>query len=215
MNHSLKNAVLAVALAGAFGAANATSLIGDTPTTSVDVTPTFFGGTLLDSIVTSVTTASYSGIARAAVYDSGSGLDFYYQFTNDSTSQTGIQRLIGYDYSSLQSEVIDVFQTSAAFGIFMAGTENSDGADRTGGVIGFSFLANENSKILPGTTSFTQIIRTNAHDYVAGNFGILDGFATNAPAFAPSVPEPETLAMLLAGLGLMGTIARRRTNNKT
>jgi hypothetical protein len=28
--------------------------------------------------------------------------------------------------------------------------------------------------------------------------------------FTPAVPEPETYAMLLAGLGLMGTIARRR-----
>jgi PEP-CTERM motif len=26
------------------------------------------------------------------------------------------------------------------------------------------------------------------------------------------VPEPETYAMMLAGLGLMGTIARRRKN---
>ena len=31
-------------------------------------------------------------------------------------------------------------------------------------------------------------------------------------AWAAPVPEPETYAMLLAGLGLMGTIARRRRN---
>ncbi|MDR3323361.1 MAG: PEPxxWA-CTERM sorting domain-containing protein, partial [Zoogloeaceae bacterium] len=29
---------------------------------------------------------------------------------------------------------------------------------------------------------------------------------------APAVPEPETYAMLLAGLGLVGLIARRRRN---
>ncbi|HEU4855502.1 MAG TPA: PEP-CTERM sorting domain-containing protein, partial [Nitrosospira sp.] len=30
----------------------------------------------------------------------------------------------------------------------------------------------------------------------------------------PTIPEPETYAMLLAGLGLMGVIARRRNNKQ-
>ena len=34
--------------------------------------------------------------------------------------------------------------------------------------------------------------------------------ATEVPGFASAVPEPETYAMLLSGLGLMGFIARRR-----
>jgi len=29
-----------------------------------------------------------------------------------------------------------------------------------------------------------------------------------------AVPEPETYAMLLAGLGLMGAVVRRRSNRK-
>jgi hypothetical protein len=33
--------------------------------------------------------------------------------------------------------------------------------------------------------------------------------------YTAPVPEPETYAMLLAGLGLMGTIARRRNKSKT
>ncbi|WIM06092.1 MAG: PEP-CTERM sorting domain-containing protein [Candidatus Nitricoxidivorans perseverans] len=40
---------------------------------------------------------------------------------------------------------------------------------------------------------------------VAGGPGMADVYLT-----AAHVPEPETYAMLLAGLGLMGTIARRR-----
>lgn len=50
--------------------------------------------------------------------------------------------------------------------------------------------------------------------------GILDGFApipgvlhackSDALGFTAAVPEPESRAMLLAGLGLMGYIARRR-----
>jgi hypothetical protein len=30
-----------------------------------------------------------------------------------------------------------------------------------------------------------------------------------------AIPEPETYAMLLAGLGLMGAVVRRRSNRKT
>lgn len=213
MNNSIKRSVLALALLGAVGAANATALVATIPTASVDVVAGGFGGTLLDSAVSAVSTPSFTGTARAAVYDTGAGLDFYYQFTNDVTSNTGIERFTGYDFSGLGSSVISVFQTSAAFGIFTTGTETSDYADRTlNGVVGFNFVPTANSKIIPGTTSFTQIIRTTATGYQPGNFGILDGFAANATAFAAlPVPEPESFAMLLAGLGLMGTIARRRT----
>jgi hypothetical protein len=78
------------------------------------------------------------------------------------------------------------------------------------GVIGISFVPNGLSKVNPGTTSFTQIVRTNARNYVEGNFGLLDGIGDNAKGFATAVPEPESYAMLLAGIGMIGTIIRRR-----
>lgn len=64
-----------------------------------------------------------------------------------------------------------------------------------------------------GTQTFT-------HDYGAASFGSgvgvgvygnarLDNFSTDVNSTAP-VPEPETYAMLMAGLGLLGAIARRR-----
>ncbi|MEG1118645.1 MAG: FxDxF family PEP-CTERM protein, partial [Janthinobacterium sp.] len=36
--------------------------------------------------------------------------------------------------------------------------------------------------------------------------------ATNVSGYVSAVPEPETYAMLLAGLGLVGFMARRRKN---
>lgn len=215
MKISLKHTALVLALFGAIGGAQATELIINSPSTNVDVVAAAFGGTLLDSVSTNVSNISYNGIARAAVYDTGSGLDFYYQFVNDISSVNGIERFTGYNFSSLGDSAVSVFQTASAFGIFTAGTENSDYADRTSpGVIGFNFIPNSFSKINPGTTSFTQIIRTNARAYTAGNFGLLDGIADNAAGFATAVPEPESYAMLLAGLGMIGTIIRRRKSKQ-
>ena len=41
------------------------------------------------------------------------------------------------------------------------------------------------------------------------------GGALNGSIEVTPVPEPETYAMLLAGLGLMGAVVRRRSNRKT
>jgi hypothetical protein len=211
MKISLKYTVLALAMAAAIGGAQATALVIENPSGSVDIVAGSFGGTLLDSAITSVSNISYNGTARTAVYDTGTGLDFYYQFSNNISSQNGIERFSGYDFSSLGTSAMSIFQTAAAFDIFAAGTEQSEYADRTlEGVIGMNFVPDGQSKIMPGTTSFTQIIRTNARAYTVGNFGLLNGIGDNAAGFATAVPEPETYAMLLAGLGMIGTIIRRR-----
>ena len=215
MNFAMKNALIFFALTAGFSHANATVLVADVPTSNVATTPTFFGGTFLDSAITNISNISYNGIARTAVYDTGAGIDFYYQFSNDASSQNGVARFSGFDFSSLGAAAVNVFQTGTGFGIFTNGTEKSEYADRTSaGVIGFNFVPNAESPVNPGLTSFVQIIRTNARDYKAGNFGLLDGIGDNAKGFAPAlttpVPEPETYAMLLSGLGFMGFVARRR-----
>lgn len=216
MKVNLKHSALMLVLLSSAGITQATTLGLNVPINSVAQSVGSFGGILLDSAITPINNTSYNGTARAAVYDTGTGLDFYYQFTNNATSKNGLERFSMYDFSSLGATNVDVFQTGAAFGIFTAGTETSDGADRTAmGVIGFSFIPNANSKVNPGTTSFTQIIRTNARQYTAGNFGLLDGIGDNAAGFAVSaVPETESYAMLLVGLGLIGTIIRRRESNQ-
>ena len=212
MKFSIKMTAAALALTGAVGAVQATSLIANTPTASVDYSGTFFGGSMVASAVTNISNLSYQGIARTAVYDTGTGLDFYYQFSNSSTSKNGVERFSGWDFRALGNGVVDVFQITTGDGFFTTGTEPSDYADRTTlGVIGFNFIADGSSKINPGTTSYVQVIRTSARTFQSGNFGLLNGIGDNATGFGVSaVPEPETYAMMLAGLGLMGAIARRR-----
>jgi hypothetical protein len=217
MKFTTKLTAVTLALVGTIGSAQATVSVANVLTANVDSVSTYFGGTLLDSAITNINNASYQGIARTAVYDTGTGLDFYYQFSNAATSQNGVERFSGWDFSALGTSAVNVYQTGSAFGIFTAGTETSDYADRTtAGVIAFSFVPNGASKVNPGLTSFTQVIRTDARSYKPGNFGLLDGIGDNAAGFAvAAVPEPETYAMMLAGLGLMATIARRRKDKKS
>lgn len=214
MKFSQKSVVLALALVSTYGSANATVLSANVLTAEVDVVSGFFGGTLLDFASTSVSNISFNGTARTAIYDSGTGLDFYYQFTNNANSANGVERFSAFNFSGLGATPVSVFQTGVGFGIFSNGSSRSDYADRTlAGVIGFNFLPSATSnKILPGNTSFIQIIRTNGVGYKPGNFGLLNGIADNAQGFAPitAVPEPETYAMMLAGLGLLGFISKRR-----
>ncbi|HEX5372920.1 MAG TPA: PEP-CTERM sorting domain-containing protein [Aquabacterium sp.] len=205
---------VALSMVCVVGSARATVLAPNSIANSVDVVAGGFGGTLLDSAITPISNSSYNGIARAAVYDTGTGMDFYYQFSSDISSSNGLERFSGHDYSSIGATNVEVFQTAAAFDLFVAGTEQADGADRTvHGVIGVSFVPNGLSKINPGTTSYTQIIRTNARAYQVGGFGLLNGIGDNAVGFAPAaapVPEPATYAMFMAGLGLLGLRQWRR-----
>jgi PEP-CTERM motif len=71
----------------------------------------------------------------------------------------------------------------------------------------------------PFTTTLTYVVlrwgaalpgRGAALDYLGdGGYGVYDSTRWTLSAVTP-VPEPETYAMLLAGLGLLGFIARRR-----
>ncbi len=213
MHMKIKILMTTLVLAGLVGNANATALAVNTSTAPVDIVGSFFGGTLLDSATTAISNASYNGTARSAVYSTASGLDFYYQFTSEESSQNGIHRFAAFDFSSLGASSVDVFQTATSFGIFTTGTTTSDNADRSlAGVIGFNFIPVFLGDIQPGTTSYIQIIRTNATNYQPGNFVISNGIGSNADGFSTSaVPEASTSLMVLSGLGLMGFIGARRT----
>lgn len=211
MHLKTKLLVISLAMAGIVSNVQATVLATDVSGVNVDVVASYFGGTLLDSISTPVSNSGWNGIAHTAVYQTGSGLDFYYQFTNDSSSKNGIHRFTGFDFSSLGATNVNVYQTAAGFGIFSNGTVTSNYADRShGGVIGFDFTPVGIGDVAPGTSSYIQIIRTNATSYQPGNFVISNGMSANTAAFATAVPEASTSGLVMSGLGLIALIGSRR-----
>lgn len=171
------------------------------------------GGAVLATASNTITTPTWSGIARTAVVDgpeAGINLDFYYQFVSNTASTDGIGRLTGSDYPT--GVTTDVLQTAAAFSIFTAGAQSSSGADRdTYGVVGFQFSPAGGGVIDPGEASYTMIVRTNANAYVPGYIGAIGGpggfttgFQPAGPPLAGNVPEPGTLGLMAAGLMLAG-----------
>jgi hypothetical protein len=64
-----------------------------------------------------------------------------------------------------------------------------------------------------GGAPTVHTVNLAAGSYYYAVFGVAPGFAAysiNSAAVATPVPEPETYAMLLAGLGIVGFVARRR-----
>ncbi|MGQ2965519.1 hypothetical protein [Methylophilus sp.] len=211
MHSKVKLSMMALALAGVMGNAHATILAVDVTVAPVQIVASYFGGTLLDSATTALSNPGWNGIAQTAVYKTASGLDFYYQFSNAADSHSGVHRFTGFDFSSLGASLVNVYQTANGFGSFANGTVASDNADRShGGVIGFNYLPIGSGDVQPGTTSYIQIIRTNATEYSPGNFVISNGGAGNAVGFATGVPEASNAMMMLSGLGLFGLIGARR-----
>jgi hypothetical protein len=216
MKMNLKLGAIALAMTGLCGAAQANTLTFNQTVAPVDLIAAP-GGTLLDSLSSTVTTPTFSGTLRTAVYDgpeAGVNLDFYYQFSNSAGSENSIGRVTGYDFDAWATSV---FQTAQAFGIFLAGDTAALSADRDSlGTIGFNMLPDgeAHGKLLPGETSYTFLIRTAATQYMPGWSGVIDGTAGFAPAFQPAVPEPGTNALIAAGLGLMGFVVRRRTKRE-
>lgn len=211
MNNLLKFASAAAALAGMVGSAQALEVTpGSGPIAGPP--PTSALGTLLDSIATTITTPTFTGVARSAVYDgpeAGANLNFYYQFSSTDASTDAISRMTAGGFGTWGT---DVFQSTAATGAFEAGNTAAATVDRsTTGVLGFNF---QPDGLMPGESSNVMEVRTTATAFASSWMGVINSTAGFAPAFAPAIPEPETYALMLAGLGLLGFVGRRRLRDQ-
>lgn len=236
--HKMLKLAAALAATGALGNAHAVILSpGTGPLAGPVVGPPYSSvsdfGTLLGYVSTDVSTATFAGEARAAVFDgkeAGVNLDFYYQFTNFGDSADAIARITAGGYSGMS---VDVKQDGGMWGDFVRGTAAATTIDMSsGGTLGFNFTP---TGVTSGLTTTVLRVRTSATSFVEDWMGLINGTSTFARAFAPGaggipdgggipgggagevpepptaeIPEPETYALMLAGLGLLGVAGRRR-----
>lgn len=188
INASLKRAVVVAMLAGASVGANAATN---------DV------GTVLFSVPT-----SFSGFVEG----DATGLNDIILFTPEATSLAS-----GFSVMNLP---ITLSGDGGSFGLSLATVSlSSTGAD---GVIGggddqmlkaavYTDLGNTNDHI---SFTYDQPLTGPSYLNITGvTDGSLGGIYNGAIQISP-VPEPESFAMLLAGLGLMGAVVRRRSSHK-
>lgn len=140
---------------------------------------------------------SISGVADAGYKD-------YFRFSTASTGTIILDIDHTYDVNGFNSRV-DLWSLVGGIYTKLGYNDTTNAAYGAGGSA-------------TGHDAFLQMNDLAAGTYIAevnrGNAPLAAGENYTLQIQAP-VPEPETYAMMLAGLGLMGTIARRRKSNRT
>lgn len=169
-------------------------------------------GTLDAFLVTPVMATTFSGTLTSAVYQDGAFLDFYYQFTNNSTSSDPVDQITPSSFAGFTTDVGSRNDASGNVGLtaggFVTGDANPATAFRlpgTGSGVDFEQIV-----ALPGHSTYVLVVKTNATTFGTGTAALQDTTNVTVAALAPS-PEPTTIGLLFVGLlGIVAVVERRR-----
>ncbi len=123
---------------------------------------------------------------------------------------------IGSTLTTASSSIVNVINGGANNGLFwQVGSPATLGTSTTfaGNILADqSITLNTSANILCGRAIALNAAVTLDTNTISNNCNVYDGGRTDygSYGFSGPVPEPETYAMLLAGLGVLGFIARRR-----
>jgi hypothetical protein len=150
-------------------------------------------------------------VQQRVVQENGTGfLDFYWRITNLSSGSLGYFRI-----GNFNSSIFDAnYRIDGSGHIGPASANRFKGAltnyinfNFTDGAGNTTFGTGDESLFFFLHTTATSYSKTATFDLASyGSATMSDQYA----AFAPAVPEPETYAMMLAGLGFVGAMGRRR-----
>jgi hypothetical protein len=181
-------------------------------------------GTVLDSVSTPFSAATFSGtLVSAVVLNANGTLDFYYQVCNDATSGTSLDRISTINFAGFDTEVF--YRTDDGDGLTgdpftTIGNQAPSIADRGDELlvqeVGFNFGPLTADRVNPGEWTHVLGVRTNATRYVPGLTSVIDGGTADIVTFAPAsaVPEPMSASLLIGGLLPIGLGAFRRRFKK-
>ncbi len=156
--------------------------------------------------------AAFNGFLKSTVLQEDiahnplGGLTFVYQVLNSAASANELHRFTVTNFSSSNTD---------------AGYTGTTGVvplevDRdTADVFGAGFLRfGGSAPILPGQSSDTLVVRTDATVWQTTTASIIDGSTATVGSFAPSnaigVPEPGSMTLLAGAVSLMGLLGWRR-----
>lgn len=225
-----KNFIASVTFAGllgTFGAAQAAVVApGDTvslPGTTLAAQPFLQGHVLEDELISFSLPVSQTSadlitgtVQQRVVREDVSGtLDFYWRITQLNTGSLGYFRVGNFVTDTFDADyridgLGDVGPASLThFTNGLGGATDDFGAN-------FNFASGTADTLSAGQSSKFMLLHTDATHYAktaffdiasTGTFTASASFAAFAPA---PVPEPQTYALMLAGLGVVALVARRR-----
>ena len=207
-----------------YGGTLSGSLVNFTAGINNSVNPLSFNSLFNQASVASTALAGYSNTG-AATLDPG-GYSGWLALTGDGSSAVQVFSISGTDLQTRHQIVVNNVPTTSAVLVNVTGTfAELASVDSTapfasfGGNVLFNFM-DATQVNFAQTGLYASVLAPNA--LITSNSGHIQGVVIAKdwngnfevqPGAAPmllAVPEPETYAMMLAGLGLMGFVAHRR-----